>query len=114
MERNSSAIYGAEPCQVRRSNYLNFTRKGNTLYVHAHFWPGDTVVVAGLKTRVQSARLLATGRKVEFAQDQFRVRFSGLPAAPPDDPVTTLAVECESEPVQDTMMVRRENKREGV
>ena len=26
-----------------RSIVLGFTRKGNTLYVHAHFWPGETL-----------------------------------------------------------------------
>ena len=114
MDKNGSTIYGSDPCRVGRSNYLNFTRKGNTLYVHAHFWPGETLVVAGLTNKVLSAKLLVGGKKVEFTQDKFRVRFTGLPAAPPDDPVTTLAVECDSEPAQNTDMVRREKKREGV
>jgi len=114
MDKNGSTIYGSDPCRVGRSNYLNFTRKGNTLYVHAHFWPGETLVVAGLTNKVLSAKLLAGGKKVEFTQDRFRVRFTGLPAAPPDDPVSTLAVECDSEPAQNTDMVRREKKREGV
>ncbi|MCX6615733.1 MAG: alpha-L-fucosidase [Acidobacteria bacterium] len=114
MDKNGSTIYGSDPCRVGRSNYLNFTRKGNTLYVHAHFWPGETLVVAGLTNKVLSAKLLAGGKKVEFTQDRFRVRFTGLPAAPPDDPVTTLAVECDSEPAQNTDMVRREKKREAV
>jgi alpha-L-fucosidase len=114
MDKNGSTIYGSNPCRVGRSNYLNFTRKGNTLYVHAHFWPGETLVVAGLTNKVLSAKLLAGGKKVEFTQDRFRVRFTGLPAAPPDDPVTTLAVECDSEPAQNTDMVRREKKREAV
>jgi alpha-L-fucosidase len=114
MDKNGSTIYGSNPCRVARSNYLNFTRKGNTLYVHAHFWPGETLVVAGLTNKVLSAKLLAGGKKVEFTQDRFRVRFTGLPAAPPDDPVTTLVVECDSEPAQNTDMVRREKKREGV
>jgi len=30
-----------DPCQVRRSNYGNFTRAGNTFYMPIHFWPGD-------------------------------------------------------------------------
>jgi len=67
-----------------------------------------------LTNKVLSAKLLAGGKKVEFTQDRFRVRFTGLPAAPPDDPVTTLAVECDSEPAQNTDMVRREKKREAV
>ncbi len=35
MSKNSESIYGTDPCQVTRSNYLNFSRKGNTLYAHA-------------------------------------------------------------------------------
>jgi hypothetical protein len=37
---------------------------------------------------------------------------AGAPA--PDDPVTTIAIECDSDPVQDTMMVRKERPRRGV
>jgi alpha-L-fucosidase len=114
MEKNGQAIYDTEPCRVSRSTFANFTRKGNTLYIHVHFWPGDTVAIGGLETRVLSARLLATGKKVDFQQERFRVRFTGLPPKPPDDPVTVLAVECESEPVQDMDVVRRQRPRERV
>src|SRR5499433_1673804 len=66
MDKNGQSIYGSDRCQPRRSNYASFTRKGNTLFAHVHFWPGETVVVAGLMTKVRSAKLLATGQKVEF------------------------------------------------
>ncbi|HJZ69144.1 MAG TPA: alpha-L-fucosidase, partial [Blastocatellia bacterium] len=112
MDKNGDSIYNSDRCQPRRSNYASFTRKGNTLYEHVHFWPGDTVVVAGLMSKVKSAKLLATGQKVNFAQDQLRVRFTGLPEKAPDDPVTTIAIECESEPRQDNIFVRKERKRE--
>jgi len=73
-----------------------------------------TVSLAGLKTGVKSARLLASGQQVKFQQDRFRVRFTGLPAEAPDSPVTTIAIDCESEPVQDTDFVRRERPRNNV
>ena len=114
MDKNGATIYESEPCRVRRSNYANFTRKGNTLYMHVYFWPGETVTVAGLQTKVKSAKLVASGKTVAFTQDRFRVRFNGLPQTAPEDPVTVLAVECESEPVQDTDFVRKEKPREGV
>jgi len=79
MKRNGEAIYGSDLCQPRRSNYASFTRKGNTLYMHVHFWPGDYVVVAGLQTKVKSARFLAGGTAIPFQQDRFRVRLTGLP-----------------------------------
>jgi alpha-L-fucosidase len=114
LSRNGAAIYGAEPCSARRSNFASFTRKGNTLFVHVYFWPGDTVSVGGLLPRVKSARLLASGAPVSFDQDRFRLRFTGLPKEAPDDPVSVIAAECDGEPRQDMMVVRRERPRAAV
>lgn len=112
--RNAESIHTLDRCQPSRSDYAGFTRQGNTLYMHVYFWPGETVALSGLKTAVKSARLLATGDKVNFEQDRFRVRFTDLPTEPPDHPVTTIAIECESEPRQDTDFVRRERPRNNV
>ena len=106
LSKNGQAIYATDPCQPRRSNYASFTRKGNTLYMHVHFWPGDRLVVSGLLVPVTSVRLLATGTPVAFRQDDLRVVFSGLPRTAPDQPVTTLAIECGAEPKQDQYHVR--------
>ena len=114
MDRNGQSIYRTDNCQPRRSNYAGFTRDGNTLYMHVHFWPGETVALAGLMNRVKSARLLATGKEVKFEQEEFRVRFVGLPSKPPDEPVTTLAIELDGEPRQDTDHVRKDRPRMGV
>jgi alpha-L-fucosidase len=111
MERNGQTIYQTEPCRVHASEFADFTRKGNTLYVHVHFWPGETVALGGLVSKVLSAKFFASGQPVEFEQEQFRVRFKGLPKNAPDDPVTVLAVECDSEPVQDTGAVRWDRPR---
>ncbi len=114
MKRNGETIYQSDLCQPRDSDYASFTRRGNTLYMHIHFWPGDTVVISGLMNQVRSAHLFASGQKVDFLQDRFRVRFTDLPVEAPDNPVTTLAIECDSEPTQDTLFVRKEKPREGV
>jgi alpha-L-fucosidase len=111
MEKNGKSIYDTDVCQPRRSNYASFTRKGNTLYMHIHFWPGETAILGGLMSKVQGARLLATGKPVKFEQDQFRVKFTGLPATAPDDPITTIAIDCDGEPKQDTDFVRNEQPR---
>jgi len=86
---------------------------GNTLYTHVHFWPDDTVALGGLMNQVKSARLLASGKDVKFDQDKFRVRFTGLPEKAPDDPVTTIAIECDGVPRQDMDFVRKERPRVG-
>jgi alpha-L-fucosidase len=114
MDRNGGSIYGTEPCEVPGGNYWSATRRGNTLYAHVHFWPGTTVVLAGLRNKVLSAKFLATGRPVEFKQDELRVLLTGLPARPPDDPVTSFALELDSEPRQDRLYIRTERKRAGV
>ncbi len=111
MTRNGDSIHTTDRCQVHASEFAGFTRRGNTLYMHVHFWPGDTIALGGLMTKVTSARLLASGQGVNFEQERFRVRFTGLPADAPDHPVTTIAIECESEPRQDTGLVRRERPR---
>jgi alpha-L-fucosidase len=111
MEANGKSVRDTDVCQPRRSAFASFSRKGNTLYMHVHYWPGSTVPLAGLMNRVQSARLVATGKPVKFEQDKFRVRFTGLPETAPDSPVTTLAIECDGEPRQDTDFVRKEHLR---
>jgi alpha-L-fucosidase len=114
LSRNGEGIQTIDRCRVHASEFAGFTRKGNTLYMHVHFWPGDTIALGGLTSKVKSARLLASGREVKFDQETFRVRFTGLPADAPDLPVTTLAIECDSEPVQDTRKVRTDRPRNQV
>jgi alpha-L-fucosidase len=114
MARNGDTIYQSDLTQPTRSNYSSFSRKGNTLYQHVHYWPGSTVAVCGLQTKVKTARLLASNQEIKFEQDPYRVRFLGLPPQAPDHPVTTIAIECESEPMQDNILVRREKPRSGV
>jgi alpha-L-fucosidase len=113
LQKNGEAIYRTERCQVRRSNVANFTRKGNTLYIHLHFWPGESAAIGGLKTKVKAARLLAGGPPVKVVQDDFRVQFQGLSKQAPGL-VPVIAAECESEPVQDMMAVRTDRPRAGV
>ncbi|MFZ0270293.1 MAG: alpha-L-fucosidase [Acidobacteriaceae bacterium] len=114
MDTNGHTIYESDLCRVRRSNYASFTRKGNTLYMHVHFWPGGYVAISGLRTRVRSARMLKSGAPVTVSQDDFQTKLSGLPEKAPDWPVTTIEIECESEPVQDTDYVRINKPRDGV
>ena len=114
IEVNSDTIYKSDLCQVRRSNYASFTRTGNTLYMHVHFWPGEYVAISGLKVKVKSARLLKTGADVKFTQDEFQTKFTGLPEKAPDYPVTTIAIECDAEPTQDTDFVRKNKPRGSV
>jgi alpha-L-fucosidase len=114
MKRNGDTIYGSDICHPSHSNFASFTRTGNTLFMHVYFWPGETVALGGLQNRVKAARLHASGREIQFAQDGFRVQFTGLPVEAPDRPVTTIAIDCEGVPQQDTLMIRKERPRNRV
>jgi alpha-L-fucosidase len=114
METNGHTIYESDLCQPRTSNYASFTRTGNTLYMHVHFWPAEDVAIAGLKVKALSAKVLKTGRPVAITQDEFRLHLTGLPIDAPDEPVSTIAIECDGEPRQDTEWVRRNRVRLGV
>jgi alpha-L-fucosidase len=111
MEKHGDTIYGSDPCQPRRSSYAMFTRKGNTLYMHVHAWPGDTLALAGLLVPVKSIRVRATGERVRFQQDKLRVSMTGLPHAAPEQPLTTIEIECDAEPKQDQYVVRNGRER---
>lgn len=111
IERNGEAVFKTDRCQPGNSLFAGFTRRGNTLYVHVHFWPGETVSIGGLKNKALSARLLATGQEVKFEQDAFRLRLTGLPQNAPDSPATVIAVECDSEPRQDMGDIRKNRPR---
>ena len=110
---NGKSFYATERGNFDWNSNANYTRSGNTLYIHQHYWPGHTpaaewlsffqpevvVAIGGLKPKALSARLLKTGRKVEFTQDEFALRLTGLPLVAPDQPATVIEVECDAEPV---------------
>jgi alpha-L-fucosidase len=115
LRTNGKAIYGTERGSFSWNTNANYTRRGNTLYIHQQFWPGHTpaadwlsfyqpeavIAIGGLKPKVLSARLLKTGEAVKFAQDEFSLRLTGLPLQAPDVPATVIEVECDGEPVID-------------
>ncbi len=114
MEANGELIHTAEPCNVKTSEFATFTRRGKTLYVHAYFWPGQTLSIGGLQQKVLSAKMYGTNQPVKFEQEQFRVRFLDLPGGPPDPIATVLEVECDEMPSQNMLAIRTGRKRESV
>jgi len=114
IDRNGATVLASDRCQPRSSEFLTFTRRGKTLYAHVYYWPGESLSIGGLQTKVLSAKLAATGTAVQFDQDPFRLRLTGLPAAPPDHPLTTIALECADVPTQNNEKTRIERPRRGV
>ena len=60
------------------------------------------LAIAGLTCKVLSAKFLRSGVAIEFKQDKLRTHLLGLPMDAPDAPMTTIAIECDGEPMQDT------------
>lgn len=75
-----------------------FTRKGNTLYHLARYWPGSRMVVGGLETEVKRVRLLGSGRDLPFTQKKDTVTVTGLPEAAPDPVCPVVEFACASAP----------------
>ena len=129
LDTNGETVYGTQGgASISFGNYDTFTRKGNMLYILVYFWPADTpaaqwltffqkptvVAVGGLNAKVLSARLLKTGQKVEFTQDEISLRLTGLPEQAPDDPITVIACECDQPPVVNHHRIRPLWPRYGV
>jgi alpha-L-fucosidase len=112
--KNAISLYGMDRCAVSRSQFANFSRKGNTLYVHVRYWPGEAIAIGGLRMKVKDAKLLASGKPVTFKQEEFRLQLTGLPKEAPDSPVATFVLECDAEPTQDTNWIRKERPRAQV
>ena len=106
LARNGAAIYATDKCLFLHGDICGFTRKKNTLFTHVYFWPGETVTIGGVTTRVRSAKLLANNADVTFTQKGRQLIFSQLPAQSPDSPVTVIMAECESEPIQHALSSR--------
>jgi alpha-L-fucosidase len=106
LQKNGDAVYATQKCRFPHGNIGVYTRSGDTLYTIIYYWPGDTMTVGGVKFKVKSARFLASGLPVSFKQKGRQLIFSGLPAKAPDDPVTVIAAECDSEPIQDALSSR--------
>jgi alpha-L-fucosidase len=103
LRRNGEAVYGTQKCRFPHGNIGVYTRKDKTLYAVIYFWPGNSMTVGGVRFNVKSARFLASGQRVEFVQKGSQLIFNGLPSFAPDHPVTVIAAECETEPVQDAL-----------
>lgn len=103
LRKNGEAVYGTQKCRFPHGNIGVYTRKDKTLYIIIYFWPGKVMTVGGVRFSVKSARFLASHQAVQFVQKGSQLVFTSLPASAPDEPVTVIAAECDTEPVQDAL-----------
>jgi alpha-L-fucosidase len=93
--------FGLRERGEHRSDWTSFgplTAKGRNLYLLVRYWPGQTLALGGLKSRVLRATLLGQNLDLPFTQEQNRVVLTGLPAACPDPVCPVIRLECDQAP----------------
>jgi len=100
MKVHGEGIYGSQmaPTFELGATVDAWTRKGNTGYLYLFAWPGETLAVAPIASKVKSATVLSTGKPVAFRQEfNERLVFTGLPSDPPDPYMPVIKVEFDGE-----------------
>jgi alpha-L-fucosidase len=64
--KNGEAIYGTTYGPLQQASGVRTTAKGKTVYIHVYDWPGESLVLNGLKGSPRAVRWLAGGGKVGF------------------------------------------------
>ncbi len=89
---NKESVYGCGKSPFGGGMVGSTTAKGNTVYLHVFRWPGKEICVAGVKKKVKSAYLLASGKKVAVSQKGQRLFLKDLPAKPLDPYDTVIVI----------------------
>jgi alpha-L-fucosidase len=102
MAVNSKSIYGTQASPFPKLVWGRCTQKkhegGTTLYLHVFDWPKNgKLLVPGLESKVNSARLLANGTKLQFEKTPEGVLIQ-VPEQAPDDNATVIKLEIVGEP----------------
>jgi len=74
-----------------------FTLKGRSMYQIVLRWPGQTLTVAGLNTKVERVELLGVG-PCPFTQSDTRVVVTGLPEQQPNAAAAVMRFDCRDVP----------------
>ena len=105
-KRNGDSVRGTSDTPLPVQTWGESTRKGDLLYLHVFEWPANgKLVVGGLKSPVESARLLSAGPGGALTVSRLNptdVVIAGLPWKAPDTSDTVIVVKCAGRPVTDT------------
>jgi alpha-L-fucosidase len=86
---NGNSVYGTTYGPVQGVGAIRTTAKRNSIFVHVFDWPSSPLDVPGLKDKVISAHLLATGEPLKFRQSESGLQID-LPATAPDQNVSVI------------------------
>jgi alpha-L-fucosidase len=88
---NRDSIYGTTYGPVQGMDSIRTTAKGNKVFIHVFDWPSAVFEIGGIKPKVLSAHLLATGRSLKFTQTEEKLTLD-LSSQMPDANVTTITL----------------------
>ncbi len=88
---NGESIYGTTYGPVQGVPAIRTTAKSNRIFIHVFDWPSSALEVGDVKVKVLSARLLATGQRLNVTQTEGKLKIE-LPQPAPDPNVTTIAL----------------------
>lgn len=108
LRKNGDSIYNATGCLLPHEvEWGAVTGNSGKLYLHLFDWPKNSFIFTGLKNKVKSVKLLATGDPVAFRQEHLNnpdmdQLILSVPAQAPDEYVSVILLEIEGDPVIDS------------
>jgi alpha-L-fucosidase len=110
MSRNAESIYGTSPSPFPYELPWGYcTQKGNRLFLHVFDWPEDgRLHLSGLNNTIERAyALLSPEEALTVGRDEAGGLLISLPAEPPDDIDSVIALEINGEPDTDPYVVEQ-------
>ena len=89
---NGESIYGTTFGPIQGEQGYRTTANGSNLFLHLFDWPSAPLQVAGIKSKVLSARLLANNQPLDFHQTESGSLQITLPQQAPDKYVSVIAL----------------------
>jgi len=88
---NGDSIYGTTYGPFQGVPAIRTTAKSNRIFIHVFDWPSSGLELGDVKAKVGSARLLATGQRLNVTQTEDKLKID-LPQHAADPNVTTIAL----------------------
>ena len=115
MKVNSESIYGTSGGPFNYDiSWGVITARPGKLYLHVFEWPGNELLLCGLKNKVTGATLLANGKKLKFKQivtkspQNYSLSVS-LPGGAPDKSDSVIVLDIEGQPDVDPSIIQQPN-----
>ncbi len=88
---NGDSIYGTTYGPIQGVPSIRVTAKNDKIFIHVFEWPSSPLEIDGLKAKVLSAYLLASGQPLKVRQSEGKLQIE-TPSQPPDPNVSVIAL----------------------